>query len=146
MYTQLIEFGTPAYDDTIQLRTQVLRDPLGLVFYVEDLEKEYNQYHLVCYSNHALLLGCLVLLEVDEKSLKMRQVAVDPSCQKKGIGKLLVAASEDFAVANGFKKMVLHARYVAVPFYEKLGYKKVGRPFTEVEIKHYKMTKDLKHR
>jgi len=143
MYTLLIPFGTPAYDDAIRLRTEVLRDPLGLVFYKEDLAKEYDQYHLVCYSEQSMLLGCLVLLKTDDKTLKMRQVAVEPSCQKKGIGKLLVAESERFAATNGYKIMTLHARDVAVPFYKKLGYQTHGKPFTEVEIKHYKMTKTM---
>jgi len=144
MYTQEIAFATPAYDDTVQLRNDVLRVPLGLTFFVEDLEKEYDQIHLGCFSNSGDLIACLVLLKLDTKSLKMRQVAVDPSCQRRGVGQYLVAASEDYARINKFKKMVLNARDVAIPFYEKLGYKKVGKAFTEVGIKHYKMTKIIK--
>lgn len=143
MYTLTIPFGTPAYDDTIRLRTEVLRIPLDLEFDAKDLAEEYAQTHLVCYNNSNQLLACLVLLDLDGKSLKMRQVAVEPSFQKKGIGKFLVAASEQYAKEHQFKKMVLNARDVAIPFYEKLGYKKVGKPFTEVGIKHFKMTKNM---
>ena len=73
----------------------------------------------------------------------MRQVAVHESCQRKGVGKLLVADSEAFARQKGYAKMTMHARDTAVPFYEKLGYKKKGRAFQEVTIKHYKMEKKM---
>lgn len=143
MYIIEIPFGTPAYDEAVQLRDEVLRQPLGLVFFKEDLEKEFDQIHLGCYTDSARLVGCLTLQKLEDNSMKMRQVAVDPSFQKKGVGKLLVAASEDVVKQADCKKMVLNARDVAIPFYQKLDYKKVGRPFTEVNIKHYKMTKDL---
>lgn len=143
MYTNQITFGTPAYDDSIQLRHQVLRAPLGISFEAEDLAQEYNQIHLGCYSDSAELLAILVLWIQDDKTLKMRQVAVDPLHQKKGIGSVLVAASEAYAAKHNYKTIVLHARDEAVPFYERLTYKKVGKPFTEVGIKHYKMKKQI---
>ena len=40
--------------------------------------------------------------------------------------------------------MTLHARQVAVPFYERLGYSIVGEPFEEVSIPHFKMEKGLR--
>ena len=38
---QQITFGTPAYDEMVALRTELLRIPLGLSFVAADLEKEY---------------------------------------------------------------------------------------------------------
>ncbi len=143
MYTNQITFATPAYDESIKLRHQVLREPLGISFEAEDLAQEYNQIHFGRYNNPGNLVGCLVLLIVDDKTLKMRQVAVDPLYQKKGIGSDLVAASEAYAAEHKYKSMILHARDEAIPFYQRLGYKKVGRAFTEVGIKHYKMKKQM---
>ncbi|MFT4665002.1 MAG: putative GNAT family N-acyltransferase [Polaribacter sp.] len=143
MYTNEFPFATPAYDESIQLRHEVLRKPLGISFEASDLAEEYNQIHLGCYSDSGKLLACLVLLIVDDKMLKMRQVAVDPLYHKKGIGSELVAASEVYAATHNYKTMALHARVEAVPFYLRLGYKKVGKVFTEVGIKHYKMKKQM---
>jgi predicted GNAT family N-acyltransferase len=143
MHTNTFDFATPEYDDAVRLRTQVLREPLGLVFLKEDLEKEYDQIHLGCYADSGHLLACLSLQDVGDKQLKMRQV--EPSLQKKGIGQFLVAASERLALQLGYSKMVLHARDTAIPFYEKIGYQKIGKAFSEVNIKHYKMTKDIKN-
>jgi predicted GNAT family N-acyltransferase len=144
MYTHTFDFATPEYDDAVRLRHQVLREPLGMVYLKEDLEKEYDQIHLGCYADSGQLLACLSLQDLGDKQLKMRQVVVEPSLQKKGIGQFLVAASERLALQLGYSKMVLHARDTAIPFYVKLGYKKTGRAFKEVNIKHYKMAKDLK--
>ena len=45
--------------------------------------------------------------------------------------------------ARGFVSLSLHARSIAVGFYEKLGYETVGDEFIEVSIPHRKMAKRL---
>lgn len=137
------EFGTPAYDESVKLRHDILREPLGMVFYVEDLEKEYNQTHIGYYDENGVMVGCLILQDYGEDIAKMRQVAVAENQQGKGVGKRMVAFSEVYARQNGFKKMVLHARETACPFYDKLGYQRVGERFNEVDIPHFKMEKVL---
>ncbi len=145
MYTiHIIPFATPAYDETVRLRDEILRQPLGISFTTKDLEGEYDHYHLACYDQWDRLLGCMVLIPLKDNTLKMRQVAVDKAHQKKGIGKLMVAACEEFAQKQGFAKIVLNARDTAVPFYDRLGYEKIGKPFIEVTIPHYKMQKEVK--
>ena len=73
----------------------------------------------------------------------MRQVAVDPDLQSRGVGSLLVSHSEAVARAKGFKKIELHARDTAVQFYKKLGYTVSGSVFKEVGIDHYYMDKEI---
>lgn len=139
----LVDFGTPAYDETVRLRRDILRIPLGLEFYVKDLSQEYDQLHLAGYHASGDLVACLVLKPLPQGAIKMRQVAVRADLQNKGIGQLMVAASEAISRTLGFKKMVLHARKNAVPFYKKQKYKTSGKEFMEVEIPHFKMVKDL---
>lgn len=143
MYIAEIEFGTPEYDEEVALRDRILRQPLGLQFNIEDLEKEYSDVHLACYASSGEMVGCLILSPIDNKMIKMRQVAVDAGWQKKGIGSHLVAASEKYALQKGYKEIKLHARDLAVPFYLRLGYEKYGEPFTEVGIEHSAMRKSL---
>jgi predicted GNAT family N-acyltransferase len=137
------EFGTPAYDESVRLRYDILREPLGMVFYAEDLEKEYDQTHIGYYDENGVMVGCLILQDYGDGNAKMRQVAVAKHLQGKGIGKRMVAFSEVFARQNGFTKIILHARDTACPFYEKLGYQQVGEQFNEVDIPHFKMEKVL---
>ncbi len=140
-YIQSIEFGTPEFDQAIRLRHEILRKPLNMEFTVEQILEEQDMTHLVCYNEHVEMVGCLVLRKLDTQFLKMRQVAVDEPYQKSGIGTLLVEASEQYAKENKFQMMELNARDVAIPFYEKLGYKKIGEAFEEVGIKHFRMEK-----
>lgn len=138
-----VDFATPEYDETIDLRYKILRQPLGLDFTEEQLMLEYQDFHLAAYDEAWILRGCLVLTPKDDKTLKMRQVAVNVTSQNTGIGSKLVQASEVLARQKGFELMELNARDTAIPFYEKLHYEKVGEPFIEVNIPHMKMTKKL---
>jgi hypothetical protein len=136
-----IEFGTPEYDEAVGIRYDVLRKPLGLNYTVSQLQKEWADIHFACYSNQSEMLGCLILTKLDNKTLKMRQVAVKERLQGAGVGKALVEASEAYAEMNGFDTIELNARANAIPFYERLGYEIVSDTFTEVGIEHKKMKK-----
>lgn len=143
IYIYPVEFASPAYDETIALRMKILRTPLGLDFTIADLSREYLDIHLTAYNANFDLLACLVLQDMGDGVIKMRQVAVDSSLQGKGIGTELVKASEVLAQKHGFQKMVLNARAIAIPFYERLNYEKRGEEFIEVNIPHFKMIKAL---
>ncbi len=137
------EFGTPAYDESVRLRDDVLRKPLGLVFFAKDLEKEHDQTHIGYYDDNGVMVGSLVLQDYGDGIAKMRQVVVAVNQQKKGIGQKMVAFSEVYARKHGFHKIILHAREVACAFYDKLGYSKVGERFEEVNLPHFKFEKVL---
>lgn len=143
MYVSQIKFGTPGYGELIYLRDLMLRKPLGLEFAPEELSEEYSSTHFAAYSDTDDLLGTLVMKPLEGGQIKMRQVAVFPHHQKKGIGQLMVSASEEFSRSNGYSEIVLSARVPAVPFYEKLGYEVVSDLYQEVGIDHYKMRKVL---
>jgi predicted GNAT family N-acyltransferase len=95
----------------------------------------------VAYSAQHELLGYLNLTPLSNSEAKMRQVAVAPAAQGRGVGKALVAYSEAVARRAGFQHITLHARETAVPFYLNLGYQKVGEAFEEVGLPHWKMEK-----
>lgn len=138
-----IDFATPEYDEAVALRYQVLRKPLGLEYLPEQLAMEWSDTHLAAFDTAGRIVGILILSPGKEQSVKMRQVAVAPELQGRGVGRALVAQSEDTARSMGYRKMTLHAREVAVPFYLQLGYQKVGNQFEEVGIPHFKMEKEL---
>jgi predicted GNAT family N-acyltransferase len=139
---RLIEFNTPAYEEEVDLRYRILREPLGLTFNPADLAKEDSDFHLGLYRENKLV-ACLIFTPLDGRTLKMRQVAVDDSLQGHGIGTNLVRESEKWAIEKGYRKLVLNARETAVPFYLRMDYKKESQPFIEVGIPHFKMFKSL---
>jgi ribosomal protein S18 acetylase RimI-like enzyme len=143
MYILPLEFATPEYDAAVALRDEVLRRPLGLHFTPEQLAEEYGHYHLGAFSDDGHLIGYLNLTPLGDGTVQMRQVAVSPGLQRRGVGQALVAASEQLARREGFAAIMLHARDLAVPFYEKLGYVREGEEFEEVTIPHWQMRKLL---
>lgn len=139
---EIIEHNSFKYQASVVLRSKVLRIPLGLKFSEEELENEYNQIHFGVFDND-LLVGILIMVPSENQSVKMRQVAIDPYHQAKGIGVQLVQFSEKYVEELGFEKIELHARETAKRFYEKLNYKTDNKLFYEIGIPHFKMWKKL---
>ena len=137
-----IAHGSPEYWATVELRSSILRKPIGLAYRPGELEEEKNARHVVCYCG-ARLVGCLMLSPREGGDIQMRQVAVVPELQRQGIGRALVEYSEVWARTAGYRRMILHARETAVAFYEALGYARVGDRFEEVTIPHWAMEKRL---
>jgi len=140
---QLVDYGSPQYDQSVGLRDKILRQPLGWEFDVEDLAREHQDHHLCCFTREGELLACLVLTKQSKNVVRMRQVAVDDHLQGKGLGSALVLESEVVALELGFNSMTLHARETAIPFYERLNYKTHGKKYEEVGIPHQNMKKFL---
>jgi predicted GNAT family N-acyltransferase len=138
-----IQFNTEEYHQTVELRREILRKPLGIDFTKEQLMSEFRDHHLVVKDGKNQIIACLILTMVDNFTFKMRQVAVANAYQGKGVGKVLVKFSEDFALKKRKAVMILHARKTAVPFYLSLKYEIIGDEFLEVGIPHNKMVKKL---
>lgn len=138
----VIDFQSPLYEQVLALRNEILRRPLGLDLYEEDLSEEKNQYIIVALE-HQKVLACLMIQIEDKDTVKLRQMAVDTKIQKKGLGSTLMQYAETFCSLNEYNNIVLHARKTAILFYEKLGYTIVGHEFLEVGIPHLKMQKVL---
>jgi N-acetylglutamate synthase-like GNAT family acetyltransferase len=137
-----IYFGTDEYKEELQLRNRVLRMPLGLSLFDENLTKEVNDFHIGAFDGKALI-GVLILTVLGEGKVKMRQVGVEENWRGKNVGARLAIYAEDFARKLGYSMVVLNARKSVVGFYEKLGYEKIGGEFIEVTIPHQTMQKKL---
>ncbi len=140
MNLRWIDHLSPAYALAVALRRDILRKPLGLEFTEAQLASESESFHLTAWEED-VLLGTLLLTPLEHGAIQMRQVAVDDRQQRSGIGRAMVAEAEAEARRHGFTRVMLHARDTAIPFYEKLGYQRVGAEFTEVGIRHQEMEK-----
>jgi predicted GNAT family N-acyltransferase len=120
----------------------MLRKPLGLTFTKEDLESEKNDI-LIGFFDDEKLEGCCILTKEDQKTVRLRQMAVLSGLQGKGIGRVIMSFAENIARDLRFKRLNMHARKTAIGFYEKLGYHVEGPEFEEVTIPHVEMVKEL---
>ena len=137
-----IDHGSSDYDQMIQLRYAILRQPLGLSFTQEELDNEKNNIHIASYDDDEML-GCCMLTPVASDTIQLRQMAVPDKLQGKGIGASIMSFAETLARDKGYKKMIMHARDTAIGFYEKFGFKQKGAVFYEVNLPHHVMEKKL---
>src|SRR5689334_23955853 len=75
------------------------------------------------------LLGC-VELAIEEKNLYLGMLTVEPGLQGKGIGKLLLKASESIAAENHCRKIyitVITIRKELIEWYQRHGYVDTGK-------------------
>lgn len=142
MALKILYHGSKEYQQMVDLRNNILRKPLGLSFDPEELEREKEDILIGCFEEDKIE-GCCLLTQAGHKEVRLRQMAVSPVLQGKGIGRVLMNFAENIARDRGYRKISMHARKNAVGFYEKLGYKTVGDEFFEVTIPHYIMEKSL---
>ena len=69
-------------------------------------------------------------LRTSSRTVRLRIMRVAPEVQRQGIGRLLYAAAEAWAVEHGFARMILETtpqQEAAVAFYEAMGFDHVAR-------------------
>jgi predicted GNAT family N-acyltransferase len=88
-------------------------------------------------------IACCILTEKNRDTLQLRQMAVAPSSQYKGLGRELLQFAEKIAKEKNYSIVMMHARETATGFYEKCGYAIVGEEFSEVGIPHFEMMKKI---
>ncbi|MGE5495808.1 MAG: GNAT family N-acetyltransferase [Burkholderiales bacterium] len=137
-----IEYGSKEYKDELDLRNKVLRVPLGLDIYDEDLKGEKDDTHIGAFYK-SKLAGVLVLTKIGNGVVRMRQLAVADEMRRRGIGKRLVQHAEEFLRANGYNEIMVHSRMTATGFYKSLGFSVTSEVFTEVMIPHVEMRKKI---
>ena len=137
-----IDHGSKEYMKMVELRSQVLREPLGLRFTIEELEKEKDDILIAAFEDDDLL-GCCIISILDRTTFRLRQMAVLSSFQRKGIGASLLNYVENIARDKGCIKIMMHARLTAIGFYQRMGYTVVGNVFEELGIPHRYMEKTI---
>ncbi len=137
-----IDHGSSEYTDGCALRHRVLRVPLGLSIYDEDLDAEVDDLHFGMFDG-ATLMAYVVLTDCGDERIRVRQMAVDTDYQRQGVGRSLIEQVEADMRKRDFKTILLHSRKTVVAFYQRLGYQLAGEEFIEVTIPHVLMEKHI---
>lgn len=123
------------------LRYRILRKPLGQPLGSEKNEGDETGIHFALFENNQLM-AIARLDHSGENTMQVRFVAVEENQQGKGFGKQIMMATEQKALELNAKKMILHARENAVPFYIGLGYTMVEKSHNLFGmVQHYLMEK-----
>ena len=131
------------WDLYFNLRYEVLRAPWNQPRGSERNDGDETAEHFAFFEDDEII-GVGRLDFTENPGSQIRFMAVDSRFQGRGIGRQLMQHMEEIARNKGCKETILHAREIALPFYEKLGYditEKSHLLFGEIQhflmIKHY---------
>lgn len=133
-----INFSSPDYEQSLALRAQELRLPLGLTLSHNDTYEDASQWHFALFKD-GKMLACVVIKPIHASHVKLRQMAVDNAFQGQGLGALLIKKIMLILTERNIRSIELHARKSAIGFYEKLNFKIQGDLFLEHGIEHIAM-------
>ena len=130
------------WDAYYDLRFRVLRAPWNQQKGSERDNQEDGAEHFAIF-NKQLIIAVGRLDQLNESTCQVRFMAVDPLFQGKNIGKSLMEFILIHSQKKQEKKIILHEREIAVPFYERMGFKVVEKSHLLFgEIQHYLMEKN----
>ncbi len=134
-----IIYRSPAWEEAVRLREDILRAPLGSRFTEQELAEEKNHFHIAGFLNDIIVATAVLVPEKEQ--MKMQRVVVTDNLRNLNIGSEMMLFCEKFATEKNIKIIYCHARNTAVNFYIKNGYKSIGDYFDEDGIPHLKMSK-----
>lgn len=128
-----IRYGSEEYKQTLKLRDEVMRKPLGRSIYDEDTSCEENQIVIGAFETNSmvtnLLIGCGVLSYKGDNTWMVEYLCVDTVLQKKGVGSALMKCLEKIARDRGAEILSLDSRIGAIDFYQRFGFIQKGEIF-----------------
>lgn len=131
------------WESYYNLRYRILRQPWNQPRGSERNEGDDSAIHAAFFENSIIIGVARLDLMVNDFG-QIRFMAVETNNQGKGIGEKLMLHLEGIAFQNGRIKIILHAREIAIGFYQKLGYELIEKSHLLFgEIQHYLMEKSL---
>jgi GNAT superfamily N-acetyltransferase len=140
-----VPFPSPLLTQAVELRYRVLHEPFGVQRDDEWHDDDPASAHVVATVEDDVVGYARLLTEPDGVTGQIRQVAVRPAWERRGIGSALIAAVLDTAGERGLRDVWLNARLTAVPFYEKLGFRVTSGMFRmpKTYLPHVRMDRAL---
>ena len=124
-------------NNAFSIRFRVFVREQGVPREIELDEDDERATHFVAYI-HGKMVGTARLV-IKRRWAKIGRMAVLKRYRGKGVGKELLTRSVGLARKKGAKGIFLHAQAPVVGFYEKRGFRCLGRVFVEAGIPHRKM-------
>lgn len=133
------------WEALFDLRWRVLRAPWGQPRGSERDEFEESADHVLWRDEAGRIVaaGRLQVLP-DGSTGRIRYMAVDPSCQGRGLGGLVLTELEACARRRGLSRIALMARTSAERFYSRRGYATVAEgPVAFGSVPHVRMERSI---
>jgi GNAT superfamily N-acetyltransferase len=125
---------------TNDLRDRVLRGGRGHDGFPED--RWPGTLHLGAVDGE-LIVGVTTLVPREDRWWQLRAMAVEPSRQREGIGRAILADADRRLRAAGATGMWANARDSALGFYTRAGWVVLGEGYVLVDLPHHRVVRDL---
>lgn len=122
-------------DKVFAIRRKVFVEEQGVDATLEYDKEEQATHYLLLLAGKPI--GAARWRET-EKGIKLERFAILPEFRNRGFGEIILEAVLKDVAGSG-KMIYLHSQSKAVSFYERNGFVKEGKMFTEAGIEHYYM-------
>jgi predicted GNAT family N-acyltransferase len=141
-----IAYGSDEYRQAAQIRYRLFYQEHNLPFESIFYPQEDRDLHLAVIErsiNRVLAYGRLGQNSMDE--FQIYQMVVLPELQAKGLGAQLLEGLTAAAIEKGAVLVLLNARVMKIPFYQKFGFEPLGEVFSSSKtgVPHIKMQKKI---
>ena len=131
----------PRMAEVSDLRQHVLFEPFGIPRLDQWNDMDPASHHLVAFKD-GRAVAYARLIELQDDTPQVRQVAVEPELQRSGVGTALMREVGRRAQEMGFQRIHLYARVSAEAFYLRLGWITVSDdpfPYGRTGVPHVRM-------
>ena len=106
--------------------------------FYDQFNKIENLKHVVVVYHDKQAIGCGAMKEVQNETVEIKRMYVDPTNRGKGVARQILAELENWAGELGYKKCVLETgkrQVEAVALYQNCGYQSIPNyePYIEME-------------
>ena len=129
--------------DAKRIRTEIFVHEQRIPADLEWDDGDAAALHTVAYNRLGQAIATGRLLQEGAGVARIGRVAVHRMLRGSGIGRQVMRALLDSAIARGDREVVLHAQRSAESFYRGLGFSPLGEPFDEAGIEHIEMSRPL---
>lgn len=136
---------TAIYNESLKIRNELLRLPIGKDLFDEDLNIEKENIFFGAFKNDQMI-GTLSFFEEAPYIAHLTAFAVKKEFQKRGIGTKLIENLKQHLKKQRFKKVIVAAREEAVDFYGKCDFEVLNGPILNqyLNVYDFEMECDLK--
>lgn len=129
------------YNKILKIREIVFIKEQNVPKEIEMDEFDKDAKHFIVYLKNKSI-GCARIRKINNY-VKLERIAILKEYRGRGFGKDLTNFLINYCKKIGFNEIQLHSQIYISNFYEKLGFKSIGKKFLEADIKHIKMIRRI---
>ena len=126
-------------DDAMEVRIEVFVDEQGIALELENDRDDAAALHAVAYNGIGQAVATGRLIRGQPGQARIGRMAVKRVLRGSGLGESVLRALQVQAVRRGDCEVRLHAQCSAQGFYQRLGYRPLGKVFEEAGLPHIEM-------